>query len=104
MNALLLTALLSAAAGAPSAGTAAPPAGTAANDGGLRNPEQEDRLAARVRKRRAPGKVAVPSAGGLLPLDLDALAKERESTLASFRDPHASPLAAVARHDFAGDR
>ncbi len=98
MKALLLAALLSASAGAAS------PAGAAAHDGGLRNPEQEDRLAARVRRPRAPGTVAVPPAGGLVPLDLDALAKERESTLASFRDPHASPLAAVARYDFAGER
>ena len=44
------------------------------------------------------------AAGGASVFDLDALVKERESTLASFRDPHASPLAAVARHDFAGDR
>ena len=53
-----------------------------------RNPEQEDRS---------------PPAGGPR-LDRDALLKERESTLASFRDPHSSPLAAVARHDFSGDR
>ena len=32
------------------------------------------------------------------------LAKERESTLQAFRDPQKSPLAAVARHDFQGDR
>src|SRR5262249_50573618 len=37
-------------------------------------------------------------------LDRDALLKERASTLASFHDPRASPLAAVARHDFSGDR
>ena len=37
-------------------------------------------------------------------MDRDALLKERESTLASFRDPRASPLAAVARHDFSSDR
>src|SRR6202023_29530 len=47
---------------------------------------------------------ALWTAGGPGVFDLDALVKERESTLASFRDPHASPLAAVARHDFAGDR
>jgi len=47
---------------------------------------------------------ALWAAGGPGVFDLDALVKERESTLASFRDPHASPLAAVARHDFAGDR
>jgi len=35
---------------------------------------------------------------------LEALRQEREQTLASFRDPHQSPLAAVARHDFAGNR
>jgi uncharacterized protein (DUF1684 family) len=48
--------------------------------------------------------VALWAAGGPVVFDLDALVKDRESTLASFRDPHASPLAAVARHDFAGDR
>jgi hypothetical protein len=47
---------------------------------------------------------ALWAAGGPGVFDLDALVKERESTLASFRDPHASPLAAVERHDFAGDR
>lgn len=30
-----------------------------------------------------------------------SLQKEREETLAAFHDPHRSPLAAVARHDFA---
>lgn len=98
MTALLLAALLS----APPAGTSAPPAG--ASDGGLRDPEQEHRLADKIRKPRVPGRVAAPPGGGLVPLDLDALVKERERALASFRDPHASPLAAVARHDFAGDR
>ena len=48
--------------------------------------------------------VAFSAAGGVIPLDVDALLKERQRTLASFRDPHKSPLAAVARHDFAGDR
>jgi len=48
--------------------------------------------------------VALWAAGGPGVFDLDALVKDRESTLASFRDPHVSPLAAVARHDFAGDR
>src|SRR5205823_5509099 len=47
---------------------------------------------------------AVALAGGTVPLDVKALLHEREATLASFRDPHASPLAAVARHDFAGDK
>src|SRR5436189_1233827 len=47
---------------------------------------------------------ALSAAGGSVLLDRDALLREREATLASFRDPHASPLAAVARHDFAGDR
>jgi uncharacterized protein len=47
---------------------------------------------------------AVLAAGGPGPLNLDALSKDRERTLASFRDPHSSPLAAVARHDFTGDR
>ena len=32
---------------------------------------------------------------------MESLQKEREAIRASFRDPHASPLAAVARHDFA---
>ncbi|HUJ25451.1 MAG TPA: DUF1684 domain-containing protein [Myxococcales bacterium] len=35
-------------------------------------------------------------------LDLQALQKERADTLAAFHDGHRSPLAAVARHDFAG--
>ena len=35
---------------------------------------------------------------------MDALLKERERTSDSFRDPRTSPLAAVARHDFEGDR
>jgi hypothetical protein len=91
MTALVLAALLSASAAHPDAG-------------GVRDPEQEQRLAEKIRKRRATGKVAVPPRGGLIPLDLDALLKERERTLAGFHDPHASPLAAVARHDFAGDR
>jgi uncharacterized protein len=43
---------------------------------------------------------AAVAAGGSLPLDVDALLKERAGTLASFRDPRKSPLAAVARHDF----
>ena len=47
--------------------------------------------------------VAFSAAGGEIPLDVDALLKERQRMLASFRDPHKSPLAAVARHDFAGD-
>jgi hypothetical protein len=37
-------------------------------------------------------------------VNVDALIQERERTLASFRDGHVSPLAAVARHDFAGER
>ena len=48
--------------------------------------------------------VAFSAAGVEIPLDVDALLKERQRTLASFRDPHKSPLAAVARHDFAGER
>jgi len=91
MTALLFAALLCAQA-APSA------------DGGVRNPEQEQRVAEKVRKPRATGRVPAPPGGGLVPLDLDELLKERERTLDSFHDPHASPLAAVARHDFAGDR
>jgi hypothetical protein len=90
MTALLLAALLCAR--------------PTAVDGGVRDPEQEHRVAEKVRKPRATGRVPVPPRGGLVPLDVDALLKERERTLASFRDPHASPLAAVARHDFAGDR
>ena len=37
-------------------------------------------------------------------MKVDALLKERERTSDSFRDPRTSPLAAVARHDFEGDR
>lgn len=37
-------------------------------------------------------------------MDAEALAKERERTLAAFHDGRKSPLAAVARHDFAGER
>jgi hypothetical protein len=44
------------------------------------------------------------AAGGPGPVNLDALMKERERTAGAFRDPRTSPLAAVARHDFAGDR
>src|SRR5438445_7066442 len=47
--------------------------------------------------------VAFSAAGGGISLDVDALLKEGQRTLASFHDPHKSPLAAVARHDFAGD-
>ena len=47
---------------------------------------------------------ALGAAGGTGPLDVDALVKERERTAAAFRDGHVSPLAAIARHDFAGDR
>ena len=47
---------------------------------------------------------ALLAAGGPGVVNLDELVNEREHTLASFRDPHASPLAAVARHDFAGER
>jgi hypothetical protein len=36
-------------------------------------------------------------------LDSSELQKERDRTLASFRDPRSSPLAAVARHDFKAD-
>jgi len=55
-----------------------------------RNPEQEHRIRSR--------------SGGMAGFDREALLKEREQTLASFRDPRASPLAAVARHDFSGDQ
>lgn len=37
-------------------------------------------------------------------MDPDALLQERERTLQAFRDPRTSPLAAVARHDFAGNK
>jgi uncharacterized protein len=37
-------------------------------------------------------------------MDAEALAKERERTLAAFHDGRKSPLAAVARHDFTGER
>ena len=47
---------------------------------------------------------ALLAAGGPGGVNLDELVKERERTLASFRDPHVSPLAAVARHDFSGER
>ncbi len=47
---------------------------------------------------------ASAAAGGPGPVNLDSLRKEREQTSASFRDPRTSPLAAVARHDFQGDR
>jgi hypothetical protein len=39
-----------------------------------------------------------------LPLDVEALAKERAETLAAFRDPRRSPLAAVARHELSYER
>jgi hypothetical protein len=38
------------------------------------------------------------------PYDLDALRDERLKTLQAFADPHRSPYAAVARHDFLGDK
>jgi hypothetical protein len=44
------------------------------------------------------------AAGGAGSLDIAALNQERERAAASFRDPHASPLAAVARHEFSGDK
>jgi hypothetical protein len=44
------------------------------------------------------------ASGGTLPLDVKELLQERAGTLASFRDPRHSPLAAIARHDFAGDK
>jgi hypothetical protein len=37
-------------------------------------------------------------------LNIEQLRKERQETLASFKDPHKSPLAAVGRHDFQGDK
>lgn len=47
---------------------------------------------------------ALCAAGGPGPVNVNALIQERERTLFSFRDGHVSPLAAVARHDFSGDR
>lgn len=41
------------------------------------------------------------AAGGTVPFDVQALLNERAQTAAAFRDPRKSPLAAVARHDFA---
>jgi hypothetical protein len=41
------------------------------------------------------------AAGGTVPLDVEALLKERAETTAAFHDPRKSPLAAVARHDVA---
>ena len=37
-------------------------------------------------------------------LNVQGLLKDREQTLATFRNPHTSPLAAVARHEFPRDR
>ena len=37
-------------------------------------------------------------------MNANELQKEREQTLREFRDPSRSPLAAVARHDFVGDK
>ena len=37
-------------------------------------------------------------------MDREALLQERERALQGFRDPRTSPLAAVARHDFLGDK
>jgi hypothetical protein len=54
--------------------------------------------------RYAIGLAALCAAGGPGPVNLHALTQERERTLGSFRDGHLSPLAAVARHDFEGDR
>jgi uncharacterized protein len=48
--------------------------------------------------------LAATAVGGPKPVDVEALLKEREQTLASFRDPRQSPLGAVARHDFSADR
>jgi uncharacterized protein len=39
--------------------------------------------------------------GGLVPLDVNALLKDREAEAVRYRDPRASPLAAVARYDLA---
>jgi hypothetical protein len=44
------------------------------------------------------------AAGGTVPLDVQALLKEREHTLAGFHDSHRSPLSAVARYDFQKDK
>jgi hypothetical protein len=50
------------------------------------------------------GIALVIAAGGPGPVNVPQLLKEREQALASFRNPHTSPLAAVARHEFAGGR
>ena len=39
--------------------------------------------------------------GGLVPLDVKALLKDREAESVRYRNPRASPLSAVARHDLA---
>ncbi|MFN2550355.1 MAG: DUF1684 domain-containing protein [Myxococcales bacterium] len=44
------------------------------------------------------------AAGAPGPVNLVQLLKEREEAAASFRNPHTSPLAAVARHEFPRDR
>jgi uncharacterized protein len=54
--------------------------------------------------RYAVAVVGLCAAGGPGPVNIDALTKERAAALASFRDGHLSPLAAVARHDFKGDQ
>jgi hypothetical protein len=50
------------------------------------------------------GIALVIAAGGPGPVNVPQLLKEREATLASFHNPHVSPLAAVARHEFPRDR
>jgi uncharacterized protein (DUF1684 family) len=44
------------------------------------------------------------AAGGITPVDVQVLLNERQRTLADFRDPRKSPLAAVARHDVPFDK
>ena len=61
-------------------------------------------VACALRMGYAMALAAAAAAGGPGPVQVDALLKERERTLAAFHDGRVSPLAAVARHDFAGDR
>jgi hypothetical protein len=65
------------------------------------NPEREELRRDRQQQR---GEHATPKNGGTMPLDLKALLQERAETLAAFRDPRTSPLAAVGRYEFPADR
>jgi hypothetical protein len=64
-----------------------------------------EKLARRARGRYGIALAALcAAAGGTIPLNTDELLRERERSLQDFRDPKRSPLAAVARHDFEGER